>query len=166
LSKTREWLKMAIQGLAERTYVETTAIMARYNPFFEKAGMTKIAETKPNSPVLKAIEKLRDSGFNPVLLSSTKYNLKQLRTKPAIACEVRRILKSMSKKSGGIYRKRIAAVHKACVKHQEFCDRVNSASLEKLAKMLRVISILAQTKVYLFWKNPVFSIKVKTMHIK
>jgi len=142
--------------LTERPYVETTAVMARYNPFFEKGGMTKIAETKPDPSILAAIEKLRDLGFNPVLLSSIKYNLKQLRTKPAIASEVRRILKCMSKKSGGIYRKRIAAVHKAYLKHQEFCDCVDSASLEKLAKMLRVVAILAQTKVYLFWCNQLF----------
>jgi len=30
--------------LAGKPYVETTAVMARYNPFFERAGMTKIAE--------------------------------------------------------------------------------------------------------------------------
>jgi ABC-type ATPase with predicted acetyltransferase domain len=27
--------------------VETIAVMARYNPFFEKAGMRKIAESHP-----------------------------------------------------------------------------------------------------------------------
>ena len=36
-------------------------------------------------------------------------------------------------------------------------DAVEKASLEKLAKMLKVLSFLAQTKVYLLWKNPDFS---------
>jgi ABC-type ATPase with predicted acetyltransferase domain len=34
--------------LAGTSFVETTAaVMARYNPFFEKAGMMKIQETPP-----------------------------------------------------------------------------------------------------------------------
>jgi len=35
------------------------AVMARYNPFFEHAGLTKIAESKPDSRILEAMEKLR-----------------------------------------------------------------------------------------------------------
>jgi len=140
--------------LADRPYVETTAVMARYNPFFEKAGMKKIAETKPNEVILEAIEKLRDLGFNPVFLSSTKHNLTRLYNEPIMPPQVREVLKFVSKKGGGgIYRKRIAAVSGAYIKHEEFCRRVDSASLEKLAKMLRVAATLAQTKVYLFWKT-------------
>lgn len=33
-------------------------------------------------------------------------------------------------------------------------DAVEKASLEKLAKMLKALSFLAQTKVYLLWKKP------------
>jgi len=33
---------------AETPYVETTAVMAKYNPFFERAGMTRIQETSPS----------------------------------------------------------------------------------------------------------------------
>jgi energy-coupling factor transporter ATP-binding protein EcfA2 len=43
--------------LAETPYVETLAVMAKYNSFFEKAGMQKIAESKPNQHLQKAIEK-------------------------------------------------------------------------------------------------------------
>ncbi len=140
--------------LAERPYVETTAVMARYNPFFERAGMEKIAETKPNEVILEAIEELRDLGFNPVFLASTKHNLQRLRNKPSVISKVREVLKFISKKGGGgIYRKRIAAAGGAYIKDAEFCRRVESASLEKLARMLRVVAILAQTKVYLFWKR-------------
>ena len=41
----------------------------------------------------------------------------------------------------------------AFMKHAEFSGLVDSASLEKLARMLRVVAILAQTKVYLFWEK-------------
>ncbi len=141
--------------LAEKPYVETTAVMARYNPFFEKAGMKKIAESKPNEVILEAIEKLRTLGFNPVFLGSTKYNLQRLRKKPKVVPKVHEVLRFISKTGGGgIYRKRIAAAGGAYIKDAEFCRCVESASLEKLAKMLRAVAILAQTKVYLFWKNP------------
>lgn len=140
--------------LAERPYVETTAVMARYNPFFEKAGMTKVAETRPDEVILEAIEELRTLGFNPIFLASIKYNLQRLCNKPTVVSKVREVLKFISKKGGGgIYRKRIAAIGGAYIKHAEFWRRVDSASIEKLAKMLRVVAILAQTKVYLLWKR-------------
>jgi len=34
--------------------------MAKYSPSFEKAGMRKIAESKPNQHQQKAIEKLKN----------------------------------------------------------------------------------------------------------
>jgi len=41
----------------------------------------------------------------------------------------------------------------AYLTHGEFCHHVEGATLEKLAKMLRILRFLAQTKVYLFWKK-------------
>jgi len=36
-------------------------------------------------------------------------------------------------------------------------DRVDKGGIEKLAKMLRILSFLTQTKVYLFWKRACLS---------
>jgi ABC-type ATPase with predicted acetyltransferase domain len=63
---------------AGKPIVETIAVMAKYNPFFEKAGMTKIAETTPNPRILKIVEKLRALNFNPVFLTSERTNLNKL----------------------------------------------------------------------------------------
>jgi len=41
------------------------AVMAKYNPFAEKAGMKKILESKPNPAILDAVEKLRKAGLQP-----------------------------------------------------------------------------------------------------
>lgn len=139
--------------LAGKPYVETTAVMARYNPFFERADMTKIAESKPARVIVEGVEKLRQLGFNPIFISSEKYNMQQLRNGSGKVEAVREVFKFVSK-AGGIYRKRIAAVRQAYLTHEEFCDRVDKASLEKLAKMLRILGFLTQTKVYLFWKSP------------
>jgi len=140
--------------LAGKPYVETVAVMARYNPFFERAGLTKIAESKPDPRILEAVEKLRAFGFNPIFLSSERANLEKLQKMSTYEVEqVKSIFKKVSR-SSGVYRKRIMSVHEAYLTHEQFCRRVDKASLEKLAKMLRILGFLTQTKVYLFWKNP------------
>ncbi len=65
--------------LCGRHYVETMAVMAQYNPFFEKAGMKKITERQPDESVLEAIRSLEQLGFKPYLLSSQQANLNKLR---------------------------------------------------------------------------------------
>jgi len=141
--------------LAGKPYVETIAVMAKYNPFFEKAGMRKIAESKPHPIIIKAVEKLKEIGFNLILLSSENYNLKKLRN-PTILKNVRNILK-FAGKAGGIYRKRLASAHAPYVKHEDFCRRIDNADIKKLARMLRILSFLKQTKNYLFWKSKGFN---------
>jgi len=137
--------------LVGKPYVETVAVMAKYNPFFERAGMQKIAESKPSSQLVEAVERLRKLGFNPVFLTSETTNLvKLLRMSPEEVGEVRNVFKGIS---GGIYGRRLLSVYQAFLTKEDFVARVESASVEKLAKMLRILGFLTQTKVYLFWKK-------------
>jgi ABC-type lipoprotein export system ATPase subunit/GNAT superfamily N-acetyltransferase len=136
--------------LAGKPYVETIAVMAKYNPFFERAGMTKIAETKPDPQMLKVAENLGTFGFNPVFLTSERTNLNKLRDMKG---EEVRGVKAALKGVSGIYRKRIASSSRAFLKKEEYQALVDSADVKKLAKMLRILGFLTQTKVYLFWKN-------------
>lgn len=136
--------------LAGKPYVETIAVMAKYNPFFEKAGMTKIAETRPNPGILKVVEKLRAFNFNPVFLTSERTNLNKLQRMTAKEVEgVKMVLKGVS----GIYRKRVTGARQAFLKKEEYEALVDAADIEKLARMLRILGFLTQTKVYLFWKK-------------
>ena len=137
--------------LAGKPYVETVAVMAKYNPFFEKAGMTKIVESVPNRELVGVVEKLRGFGFNPIFLTSEKMNLRKLRKMSTQ--EVQQVKEVFKEISGGVYWKRITAAHQAYLKRKEFNDRVDAAGLEKLARMLRILGFLVQTKVYLFWKR-------------
>jgi len=75
----------------------------------------------------------------------------QLRTLQADS-QVKAVLKELSK-SVGIYRKRLLSGHKAYYTHKEFCKHMKGADVKKLAKMLRILGFLTQTKVYLFWKT-------------
>ncbi|MGB9672398.1 MAG: ATP-binding cassette domain-containing protein, partial [Candidatus Norongarragalinales archaeon] len=53
-------------------YVEMPAVMAKYNPFAEKAGMRKIAEQPPPKEAVRIAETLQKLGFNIQLLASEK----------------------------------------------------------------------------------------------
>lgn len=134
-------------------FVETLAVMARYNPFFEKAGMQKIAESKPAKGVLWTLEKLRLLGFNPNMLASTEQNL--LMIKRVGKTKIIKILEELSKREAPV-RKRLIASGGAYPTHEEFRAKIRGFSEEDLAKALKKLSFLAQTKVYLFWKNQHF----------
>ena len=65
--------------LSQCEYVETIAVMANYNPFFEKAGMTRV-DTEGDIQRLEKIKELEAFGFQINLLSSKKYSEKQYNT--------------------------------------------------------------------------------------
>ena len=49
-------------------FVELIAVMAKYNPFAKRAGMSKIAEQLPAKKALRIAETLRKLGFNTTFL--------------------------------------------------------------------------------------------------
>jgi GNAT superfamily N-acetyltransferase len=65
-------------GLAGTEYVEMSAVMAKYNPFAEKAGMKKIVEQQPPKEALNITNILQQQGFNLQLLGSARYVLGRL----------------------------------------------------------------------------------------
>lgn len=133
-------------------YIEAIAIMSRYNPFFEKAGMRKIMERFPDHEITEAIEQLHWVGFEPTLLSSIRCNLEKLKSMNAM--EIMRCREILA-------RLRSPRLHKFADHHApygtsaKYRAAVEKAPLEKLAKISKALSFLAQTKVYLLWKNPV-----------
>jgi DNA polymerase elongation subunit (family B)/ABC-type lipoprotein export system ATPase subunit len=58
--------------LTDATYVETVAVMANYNPFFEKAGMTRI-DVDLDDKRETSVKVLEQFGFRVDLMSSTTY---------------------------------------------------------------------------------------------
>jgi ABC-type ATPase with predicted acetyltransferase domain len=137
--------------LIDRRYVETIAVMAKYNPFFEKAGMTKIAERIPHKSITKAVEQLQTLGFNSVFLASKQMNKQSLeKMTPKQVAQVKQALLSVA----NIYYKRLASASKAFLTRADFEKVLETAQEDKLAQMLSALSVLNQTKVYLFWENP------------
>ena len=131
-------------------FVEMPAVMAKYNPFGEKAEMRKIAEQPPPKEALAIAEILQKLDFNIQLLGSEKYVLNNLQT---------------------LSDEQIQAIREAFIKHcharfmkyffphllfghkKVYVEEIKKVSLERLSHLIKVCGFLLQTKVYLFWKR-------------
>jgi len=131
-------------------FVELIAVMAKYNPFAERAAMTKIAEQPPAKKALKIEETLRKLGFNVTFLGSKGYVLNKLGSlKPENLQKVRETFKE------NVHPRFMKEFfyHKPYGKAKLFKEKVTKADLEKLAKLIKIVGLLLQTKVYLIWKE-------------
>ena len=131
-------------------YVEMPAVMAKYNPFAEKAGMQKIADQPPPKEALKIAEILHQLGFNIQLLGSEKYVLNKLQALSGE--ELAKVREAFIKHNHGRFMKYFFP-HQLFGKKEVYVKEIMKASLERLAHLIKVCGFLLQTKVYLFWQN-------------
>ena len=136
--------------LASTPHVEMVAVMARYNPFAEKAGMQKITEQKPPKEALRIADKLRELGFNIQMLSSIKYINEKLMS--LSEKEINEIKEALIKSSHPRLRKALS-MKEPFGKTEEYRQKIREASIEKLAHLIKACGILLQTKTYLFWQK-------------
>ena len=138
-------------GLVGRAYVETSAVMARYNPFFERAGMKKIDVKEPNQDLLKALKLLEALGFRRELMASQAYNRRVLARLEAegLLSEAKEALSHV--RNVPIYR---TLVRKTYPKVADWHNALERASTTELAKVLAKVASTVQPKVYLLWRNP------------
>jgi ABC-type ATPase with predicted acetyltransferase domain len=136
--------------LAGTEYVEMPAVMAKYNPFAEKAGMQKIVEQPPSKQALKIAEILSQLGFNIQLLGSEKYVLNKLQTlgKTEIAIVKEAFIKHCHTRFMKYFFPHLFFGHK-----RGYVEEIKKVSLERLAHLIKVCGFLLQTKVYLFWNT-------------
>ncbi len=97
--------------------VEAVAVMAKYNPFFGRAGMRKIAESKPSVHVAAALERLGELGFDSALLADVVYGKR-------VVSEVGReavldVFEELSRCDAGV-RRRLECLHSVYPRHEEF----------------------------------------------
>ncbi|MEM3698028.1 MAG: GNAT family N-acetyltransferase [Candidatus Bathyarchaeia archaeon] len=131
-------------------YVEMPAVMAKYNPFAEKAGMQKIIEQPPPKEALKIAETLQQLGFNIHLLGSEKYVLSKLES---LNEAEKQIVKEAFTRNCHARFMKYFFCHMPFGKKQAYTEEVRKASLERLAYLIKVCGFLMQTKVYLFWSR-------------
>jgi GNAT superfamily N-acetyltransferase len=131
-------------------YVETVAVIAKYNPFFEKAGMRKIAESQQVKSALHMAEVLKTLGFNITFLRSQKYVLKKL---ASLNSQDLSMLKNAFAENKHPRFMKEFSFHDPYGKSKIYKEAVENADLEKLTKLIGICAMLLQTKVYLFWVN-------------
>jgi tRNA(Met) C34 N-acetyltransferase TmcA len=135
--------------LAGTECVEMSAVMAKYNPFAEKAGMKKIIEQEPPKEARGILTTLQGLGFNDELLSSEKNVLEKLNALDD--AEVGRIKEAFVKYNHPRFMKAFS-YHLPFGAKQAYCQEITCLNLEKLAHLIKICGFLMQTKVYLFWK--------------
>jgi len=126
------------------------AVMAKYNPFAEKAGMRKVAEQPPPQEARKVAETLHNLGFNTQLLGSQHYVLNRLQAlSMKDLTEIRvafienphpRFLKTFFPQE-------------PFGKGKAYAEKMKTIEPERLAHQIKVCAMLLQTKVYLFWRK-------------
>jgi len=128
--------------------VELIAVMARYNPFAERAGMRLVQITEPHGSVLRSIESMRGLGFNPVLMASPRYNSDLLDLLDESRMETLRLgLLGV----GSAYYKRLSRSGRPYVRKSEFSEWLDVQSNESLGRALATLNTLSQSKAYLYW---------------
>ncbi|HKZ94756.1 MAG TPA: hypothetical protein VJ249_09300 [Candidatus Bathyarchaeia archaeon] len=128
--------------------METVAVMAKYNPFFERAGMRKIAESKPVRETLRIIEVLNKLSFNATYLCSPKYVLRKLAN---LNTQELSMLKTTFLENKHPRFMKEFSFHDSCGRSKFYRRAVENADLEKLSKLTGICGMLLQKKVYLFW---------------
>ncbi|MGD0994355.1 MAG: hypothetical protein ABR909_02390 [Candidatus Bathyarchaeia archaeon] len=133
-------------------YVEMIAVMAKYNPFAEKAGMQKIAEQKSIESVSEVSKALSELGFDLQLLGSERYVKEKLQSlSPA---QLDKLKESLIKNKHPRFKKEFAVSrHQPYGKTSDYIQSIQNAEMPKIAKLIKLVGILSQTKVYLFWKG-------------
>jgi len=130
--------------------VEMIAVMAKYNPFAEKAGMKKVLEQKPSEEALRVADVLASLGFDLKLLGSQKHVAETL---GLLSMEQLGELKeAFIKHAHPRFRKEIAATrHMLYGTAAVYAEGVRGAGVDRMAKLVKIVGMLLQTKVYLFW---------------
>ncbi len=145
----KKLLKEALRA-SGKPYVELVAVMARYNPFAERAGMVKICEKEPEPRLVRALEDISSLGLDRRLLASERYVSSRLEALgPAAVKEVRRII-------AGLGSPELRRALRAGKGGEGWREALQEAGPRELARLVSIIANMASRKVYLVWRNPVF----------
>ena len=136
-------------------YVELIAVMAKYSPFAEKAGMQKIAEQQKAESVSQVSKMLSELGFDLQFLGSERYVQGKLQS--LSLSQIRTLKEALIKSKHPRFKKEFAASrHQPFGKTSVYTLAIRNANCEKIAKLIKLVGMLLQTKVYLFWPTDWF----------
>ncbi len=132
--------------------VELIAVMAKYSPFAEKAGMQKVVEQRSVESVKTLTQALQRLGFNLQLLVSQRYvdsKLKNLTEE-----QIRTLKTAFIASRHPRFKKEVASSrHEPYGKTVDYLAYIERADSIKMSRLIKVLAMLSQTKVYLFWES-------------
>jgi ABC-type lipoprotein export system ATPase subunit/GNAT superfamily N-acetyltransferase len=139
--------------LAGTLYVEMIAVMAKYSPFAEKAGMKKITQQEAKDNLSDVSKALLQLDFDLQLLGSERYVSRKIEgLNPK---QISFLKEAFIKSKHPRFKKEFASSrHQPFGKTSDFIKSVQIADASKIGKLVKVFGILLQTKVYLFWSKP------------
>ena len=149
-------VRETLNWLADKAaYVELVAVMARYNPFAERAGMVRVCEIQPSKKLLKAVELLEELGFDRRFLASERYTLQKLTAmSEAELNQVRSVF--LRYKTPGIMKELFP--NRAIVYPDEWAEGIARAGPRELARLIYTLANAVSPKVYLIWRSPLWPV--------
>jgi hypothetical protein len=125
-----------------------SAVMAKYNPFAEKAGMVKVVLQEPPKEAMKVLQVLEKLGFNRELLGSSRHVSETL---VGLSQNQLAELKNTFSRFRHTRFSKSFSYHLPYGTVEAYRRQIQGASLEKLAALIKICGFLLQSKVYLFW---------------
>lgn len=123
--------------------------MAKYSPFAQKAGMRKVAVQQSVESVSKVSRVLLELGFDMHLLGSERYVKAKLEN--LTSSQLSKVREAFVKNSHPRFKKEFASSrHQPFGKTSDYIKGIENADSEKLARLIKIVGMLLQTKVYLF----------------
>jgi ABC-type ATPase with predicted acetyltransferase domain len=133
-------------------YVELIAVMAKYSPFAEKAGMQKITQQQTVKGISSVSKTLLELGFDQQLLASERYVVAKLENLQSQ--QINKLKEAFIKNKHTRFRREFAASrHQPFGKTSDYTFSITNADTLKMAKLIKLVGMLLQTKVYLFWAS-------------
>ncbi len=133
-------------------YVELIAVMPKYSPFAEKAGMKKIAEQQHIESVKEVTNTLTKFGFDLRLLCSERYVAAKIGSSTSEQINALKI--AFTKDKHPRFKKEVTASrHQPFGKTSDYVKYIQNANSKQLTKLIKILGMLSQIKVYLFWNK-------------
>jgi hypothetical protein len=130
--------------------VELVAVMAKYNPFAERAGMRRVILEVKTRQVLELAEVLESVGLDRRLFGSVGHV--EMRLKAMSKKDLDLVRSGFRRHKNGPFLRVFSSVAYGHAADYEKC--VEKAGVEKLARLVRACGFLLQEKVYLFYEKP------------
>ena len=137
--------------LAGTRSVEMIAVMAKYSPFAEKAGMKKVAEQQAAKSLLNISKVLTELGFDLRLLGSEHYVRSRL--EGLAPGQIDKLKNAFIRNKHLRFKEFAKGRNHPFGKTSDYILSIHNADSTKMIKLIKLSGTLLQTKVYLFWSR-------------